>query len=89
MLAIGAPIAGVFAAEPPCAMAQDADASPCDCDNSAASGCALACSSVSSAPVVLPALAAPLGSATADRVVDEPPAHFATLAGPPGLQPPR
>jgi hypothetical protein len=89
--AIGAPLAGVIAAEQPCAILETAgDASPCgDCESSAASGCALACSIASSGPALAP-LATNCGAASAaGPVAGKPPADFVSRAGPPGLQPPR
>jgi hypothetical protein len=83
-LAIGAPLAGAFAAEQPCA---SAGASPCDCDGSAAAACTLACGSSLSAPALMSL--APAFSAVPDAAVSSAPGHFASIAGPPGLQPPR
>jgi hypothetical protein len=83
-LAIGAPLAGAFAAEQPCA---SAGASPCDCDGSAASACTLACASLLSA--LAPASLTPDFIAVRDQAVGNAPGCFASIAGPPGLQPPR
>jgi hypothetical protein len=83
-LAIGAPLAGAFAAEQPCA---SAGASPCDCDGAAASACTLACGSSLSAPASMSL--APVFFAVREQVVSSAPGRFASIAGPPGLQPPR
>jgi hypothetical protein len=88
---IGAPLAGVIAAEQPCATPETAgDASPCgDCESSAASGCALACGIASPAPALAP-LTTNCGAGSAfGPVAGKPRAHFASFTGPPGLQPPR
>ena len=83
--ALGSPLAGA-SAEPPC---ESAGEMPCDCE-SGASGCALACSvATSPASTILPADLSGAIPAEADRVNGTSAAHFASLTGPPVLQPPR
>jgi hypothetical protein len=87
VLAVAAPLAYASAAGETCAMAgMTGDHDPCN-DCGAAPGCAFACGLGSSAPVPVAAqfdFAIAGGSVSAGL-----PAHFASIAGPPGLQPPR
>lgn len=79
------------AAEPPCAMAEfDAGAPPCDgCDDAASWGCVSACALASSAAMLVSDGRGSGVSHAVDRVLPEASRRFASLTGPPGLQPPR
>jgi hypothetical protein len=89
--AFGAPLAGAHALEQPCAMTDaDPGAAPCGgCDDAASSGCGTACVLAFSGTMVVSTAATPGIDQVADRVLGDPPPHFASLTGPPVLQPPR
>jgi len=86
LLAVGAPLAYAFAADAPCASA----GAPCDdCGGADMSACAFACAAGSAG---FASLQADRGSPIlpASNAVSSAPAYrFASIAGPPGLQPPR
>jgi hypothetical protein len=81
-----APLTAAFAAQPCASVA--AEDSPCDCEGSTASSCALSCGTTSFSLAVPDSPISPI-QASADRVVGEPASAFISAVGPPGLQPPR
>jgi hypothetical protein len=81
-----APLTAAFAAQPCAAVA--AEDSPCDCEDSTASSCALSCGTTAFSFAVPDAPVSPI-QASADRVVGRPATAFISSVGPPGLQPPR
>ena len=81
-----APLTAAFAAQPCASVA--AEDSPCDCEGSTASSCALSCSTMSFSLAVPDSPVSPI-QASADRVMGELATAFISSVGPPGLQPPR
>lgn len=89
-LAMGAPLVGA-ASEQPCeaVIGIDAGVPPCDCGGEDASRCALDCGIASPVPSLVPVAdgLAPLSGGVRVLAAGDP--GFASLTGPPVLQPPR